>query len=110
LTPITDITLEVAEESLDGFEDRSLRLVEADGVVLAAAVAERQAEDNDPGQLAADLKRVRRPIELTLTTGWRLVADRRFARYSRRADVPQIGVERGRSTGVANGAQLAEDA
>lgn len=59
MTAITDITPEVVKAGFDGFEDRGLRLVETDRVVLATAVAERHAKRDDPGQLTADLERVR---------------------------------------------------
>jgi hypothetical protein len=94
---------EVPEAGLNRFENRGLRVVEADRVVLAAAVAERQPERDDPGQFAADLERVRRPIELPLTPRWRLIANRRFASDRRRPQLLQIRVQRGRATRVAEG-------
>jgi len=57
---------EVVQARFDGLKDRRLGFVQTDRVVLAAAVAQGHAEDDDLGQLAAQIDRVRGPIELVL--------------------------------------------
>jgi hypothetical protein len=110
LTPITDITTKVVKAGLDRFEDRRLGFVQAVGVVLASAVPQGQAEHDHLGQLAADLERVRRPIELALPTGRRLETLRGLAGWHGRPQRLQIRVQPRRSAPIAELAQLAQDA
>jgi hypothetical protein len=94
----------------DGLENRRLRFIQADGVVLAPAVTQGQTKDDHLGQLAAQLQGVRGPIELPLPTGRRLEADRRLARWRRRPQLLQIRVQGRRTAGVAELAQLPQNA
>jgi hypothetical protein len=104
-------TAKVVKASLDRFEDRRLGLVQTDGVVLASAVAERQAAEHDHlGELTTQVQRVGRPIELTLPTGWRLEAHRGLAQRCGRPYLLQIRVQGRRAASVAELAQLAQDA
>jgi hypothetical protein len=100
----------MVKAGFDGLEDRRLGFVQADGVVLASAVAEGHAEDNDLGELATQGQRVRRPIELALPTRRRLEADGGFARRCGRPELLQVRVERRRAAAIAKLAELAQDA
>jgi len=102
-------TAEVGEAGLQGGEDRSLGLVQAGEIELAAAIAEDEPEDDDPAGRVAEPNPIGRPVELPLFPRPGLVAHHRAALAARCFQGGEMRVEGRLPAPIAQATQLPQD-